>query len=326
MSERSLLDAINLALHRAMRDDPEVLVLGQDIGLEGGVFRATDGLLSAFGNTRVFDTPLAEAGTTGVSVGLAAQGFKPVVEIQFTGFIYPAIDQLCNHASRLRTRTRGRLTCPLVIRAPFGGGVGAPEHHSESAEAMFAHIPGLRVLIPSSPQRAYGLLLAAIADPDPVVFFEPKRLYRSSMEVVDDNGTHCGLDQCEVLRSGQDLTLVTWGAMVRETLDAAKVLGEEGIQAEVIDVVSLKPLDAQTILRSVARTGRLVIVHEAPQTAGFGAEISAQVAAAGLFDLRAPILRVTGADTVMPLPQLEKCYMPATRHIVEAARSTLVYA
>ena len=326
MSEHSLLEAINLALHRAMREDPDVLVLGQDVGVEGGVFRATDGLLSTFGSNRVFDTPLAEAGSTGFCVGLAAQGFKPVLEIQFMGFVYSAIDQLCNHASRLRTRTRGRLTCPLVLRAPFGGGIGAPEHHSESAEAMFAHIPGLRVLIPSTPQRAYGLLLAAIADPDPVVFFEPKRLYRSSTAVVDDNGQHCELDQCELIHSGDDLTLVTWGAMVQETLEAARVLEQEGIEAEVIDVVSLKPLDTQTILQSVARTGRLVIVHEAPQTCGYGAEISAQVAAAGLFNLRAPIMRVTGADTVMPLPQLEKWYMPTTRHIVEAARSTLIYA
>jgi pyruvate dehydrogenase E1 component beta subunit len=303
-----------------------VLVLGEDVGIDGGVFRATDGLLQSFGPHRVFDTPLAETGIAGMAIGLAAQGFRPVAEIQFMGFIYSTIDQLVNHASRLRTRTRGRLTCPLVLRAPFGGGIHAPEHHSESTEAMFAHVPGLRVVIPSSPKSAYGLLLAAIRDPDPVVFLEPKRLYRAVKEDLADDGQSLPLDRCEIIRAGNDITLVTWGAMTRETLAAADLLAEDGVSAEVIDVATLKPLDTATILGSVERTGRVVIVHEAPITAGYGAEVAARIAEHGLFNLQAPILRVAGYDTVMPLPRLEHLYMPDTPRIVTAARQTLEVA
>jgi pyruvate dehydrogenase E1 component beta subunit len=309
-----------------MRDDPRVVVFGEDVGVDGGVFRATDGLLQAFGADRVLDTPLAETVIAGLAVGLAAQGMRPVAEIQFMGFIYPTIDQLANHASRLRTRTRGRLSCPMVLRAPFGGGVHAPEHHSESVEAMLAHIPGLRVVIPSSPSRAYGLLLAAIEDPDPVVFLEPKRLYRATHEDFADDGTALPLDRCEVLRSGSDLTIISWGAMIQESLEAASVLAEEGIQAEVIDLVTLKPLDTDTILSSLARTGRAVIVQEAALTAGYGSEVAARIAEHGLFDLQAPVVRVAGFDTVMPLPQLEEWYMPSTERVLAAARSTLEYA
>src|SRR5215470_13212692 len=219
MPEITLVQAVNLALARAMVDDPLVLVVGEDVGAEGGVFRATEGLLDRFGADRVLDTPLAEGLIAGMSVGLAAQGFRPVSEIQFTGFIYPAIDQLANHASRLRTRTRGRLTCPMVVRSPYGAGIRAVEHHSESPEAMFAHIPGLRVVVPSSPLRAYGLLLAAIRDPDPVVFLEPTRLYRAVQEQVADDGVGTPLERCFILRQGRDVTLVSWGAMVRETLE-----------------------------------------------------------------------------------------------------------
>ena len=325
MPEINLVQAVNLALARAMAEDPNVLVLGEDVAAEGGVFRATEGLLARFGADRVLDTPLAENAIAGMSVGLAAQGFRPVAEIQFTGFIYPAIDQLVNHASRLRTRTRGRLTCPMVMRSPAGGGIRAIEHHSESPEAMFAHIPGLRVVIPSSPARAYGLLLAAIRDPDPVVFLEPTRLYRAAREEVDDDGAALPLDRCFVLREGSDITFVTWGAMTKETLAAADTLAGEGIGVEVIDVATLKPLDGDSILASVSKTGRCVIVHEAPLTGGFGAEIAARIAERGLVSLLAPIERVTGWDTVMPLPRLEQQYLPGEARILAAARRILAY-
>ena len=326
MAEVTLVQAVNQALARAMAEDERVLVLGEDVGADGGVFRATDGLLARFGEGRVLDTPLAEAVIAGLSVGLAAQGFRPVAEIQFTGFIYPAIDQLVNHASRLRTRTRGRLTCPLVLRSPCGGGVRAIEHHSESPEAMFAHVPGLRVVIPSSPRRAYGLLLAAIRDPDPVVFLEPTRLYRALREEVADDGAAAPLDRCFVLREGRDLTLVAWGGAVRDALAAADALAQDGVGAEVIDVATLKPLDAGTILASVAKTGRCVIVQEAALTGGFAGEIAARLAERGLLTLLAPVERVAGYDTVMPLPRLEHLYLPSAGRIVAAARRALAYA
>lgn len=325
MADTTLVQAVNLALARALQEDATVVVLGEDVGKNGGVFRATDGLLARFGAGRVFDTPLAEASIAGLSIGLAAQGFRPVAEIQFTGFIYPAIDQMVNHASRLRNRTRGRLTCPMVLRSPCGGGIRAVEHHSESPEAIFAHVPGLRVVIPSSPKRAYGLLLAAIRDPDPVVFLEPTRLYRAAREEIADDGAALPLDRAFVLREGTDVTFVTWGAMVRDTLAAAEALAADSISAEVIDIATLKPLDAQTILASVAKTGRCIIVHEAPLTGGFGGEIAARIAERGLLSLLAPIERVTGYDTVMPLPRLEHHYMPGEARIRAAARRALAY-
>jgi pyruvate dehydrogenase E1 component beta subunit len=325
MPELTLVGAVNAALARAMDADQSVVVLGQDVGVDGGVFRATDGLIARFGAERVIDTPLAEMGIAGVSVGMAAQGLRPVAEIQFMGFIYPTLDQLVNHAARLRNRTRGRLTCPMVLRAPFGGGIHAPEHHSESTEAMFAHIPGLRVVIPSSPGRAYGLLLAAIRDPDPVVFLEPKRIYRSVKEMLTDDGTALPLDVAFVLREGGDITLVTWGAMIKETLGAADALEADGVSVEVIDVATLKPLDADTILASVEKTGRCVIVQEAAYTGGFGAEIAARLAEKGLLSLLAPVERVTGYDTVMPLPRLEHHYMPSQARVLAAARRSLEF-
>jgi len=326
LAELTLVDAVNGALRRALAEDETVIVLGEDVGVNGGVFRATNGLLADFGPERVRDTPLAEAALAGVSIGLAAQGFRPVVEIQFMGFIYPVIDQLVNHASRLRTRTRGRLACPMVLRAPFGGGIHAPEHHSESTEAMFAHIPGLRVVIPSTPSQAYGLLLAAIRDPDPVVFLEPKRIYRAVKEVVDDSGEALPLDTCFVVREGSDITMVSWGAMMHETLAAADQLAEDGIDAEVIDVATLKPLDFGTILASVEKTGRCAIVHEAARTGGFGAEIAARLAEEAMMSLQAPVRRVTGFDTVMPLLRLEKVYMPSVAQVVEAAHEVMELA
>ncbi len=290
------------------------------------MFRATEGLLDRFGPERVLDTPLAETGIAGISIGMAAQGLRPVAEIQFMGFIYSTIDQIVSHASRMRWRTRGRLTCPMVLRAPFGGGIRAPEHHSESTEAMFAHIPGVRVVIPSSPGRAYGLLLAAIRDPDPVIFLEPKRIYRAVKEEVADDGKALPLDVCYTLREGRDITFVTWGAMVKETLAAADTLAADGVAAEVIDVATLKPLDAATILASVEKTGRCVIVHEAAYTGGFGAEIAARLAEHGLLSLQAPVERVAGYDTVMPLYRLEDQYMPSEARIVAAARRALDFA
>jgi 2-oxoisovalerate dehydrogenase E1 component beta subunit len=325
MPELTLVEAVRAALGRAMEEDPNVIIFGEDVGIDGGVFRATDGLVQRYGSARVRDTPLSEALIAGMAVGAAARGLRPVAEIQFMGFIYPAIDQMANHASRLRTRTRGRLTCPMVLRAPYGGGIHAPEHHSESMEAMFAHVPGLRVVIPSSPARAYGLLLAAIRDPDPVVFLEPKRIYRSVKETVEDDGTALPLDRAFVLREGVDITLVGWGAMLTEVMQAAAALSEQGIEAEVIDVATLKPLDAETILDSVRKTGRCIIVHEAPLTAGLGAEIAARVAEHVLTSLLAPVRRVTGYDTVMPLPRLEARYMPGVDRILRAAEEAMAF-
>lgn len=319
----SLVEAVNLAMKRAMHEDPSVVVLGEDVGKNGGVFRATDGLQAEFGATRVLDTPLAEAGIAGVAVGAAAQGLKPIAEIQFLGFVYPAMDQIVNHASRLRNRTRGRLSCPMVLRAPTGAGIHAPEHHSESIESMFCHVPGLRVVIPSSPAEAYGLLLAAIRDPDPVIFLEPTRLYRSMKQDIEDDGAALPLDKAFIVREGEDLTFITWGAMMKETLAAAEQLADEGIDAEVISVATLSPLDSETIIGSVEKTGRCVIVHEAARNAGFGAEIAARIGEEALLSLQAPIVRVTGPDTVVPLPKSEHLYLPSVGQIIEGARKAL---
>lgn len=322
----TLVEAVNQALAYELEHDPDVLVFGEDVGVNGGVFRATIGLQQRFGKQRVFDSPLAENMIAGLAIGMSTQGLKPVAEIQFMGFIYSTVDQIVSHASRLRNRTRGRLSCPLVIRAPYGGGIHAPEHHSESTEAMFAHIPGLRVVIPSSPARAYGLLLAAIRDPDPVIFLEPKRVYRLVKQEVPDDGAALPLDTCFVLREGNDLTLVSWGAMLHETIKVADALTNEGISAEVIDVTTIKPLDLNTILGSVAKTGRCVIVHEAARSCGLGAEIAAGIAEHGLTSLLAPIQRVTGYDTIMPLYRMENYYMPSEARIMNAIKKVLEYA
>ncbi|HST44981.1 MAG TPA: alpha-ketoacid dehydrogenase subunit beta [Luteimonas sp.] len=319
----TLIEAITQALAYEMRNDPSVLVLGEDVGVNGGVFRATAGLQATFGPERVLDTPLDETTIAGLTVGMAAHGMKPVAEAQFDGFMYPMVDHIICHAARTRYRTRGRLSCPMVLRVPWGGGIRAPEHHSEANESIFTNVPGLRVVMPSSPARAYGLLLAAIRDPDPVIFFEPKRIYRQYKEVVADDGEALPLDVCYVLRDGSDLTLVTWGAQVKETLEAADALAGEGISAEVIDVATLKPLDFATIAESVAKTGRCVIVHEAPKTAGFGAEIAARLAEESMYDLRAPVERVTGYDTIIPLFRMEMKYLPSVERIVGAAKRAM---
>lgn len=321
----TLVDAVNQALAYALEQDERVVILGEDIGLNGGVFRATDGLQARFGEARVIDTPLAENMLAGLAIGMAAQGMRPVVEIQFMGFIYATLDQIICHASRLRNRTLGRLTCPFVIRAPFGGGIHAPEHHSESTEALFAHIPGIRVVVPSSPARAYGLLLAAIQDPDPVIFLEPKRIYRKVKEHVPNNGAALPLDVCFKLREGKDITLVTWGASCYETLLVADRLAEHGVMADVIDVATIKPLDIETILESVAQTGRCVVIHEAARTGGVGAEIVAQLAEKALTSLLAPVMRVTGYDTIMPLYRNENYYMPSVERILSTVNKVLEF-
>ena len=319
----TLIEAITQALAHEMRADESVVVLGEDVGVNGGVFRATAGLHAQFGSSRVIDTPLDETTIAGLTVGMASQGMKPVAEAQFDGFMYPMVDFLVCHAARMRYRTRGRLHCPMVLRVPWGGGIRAPEHHSEANEAIFTNVPGLRVVLPSSPARAYGLLLAAIREPDPVIYFEPKRIYRQYKELVPDDGEALPLDVCYVLRDGTDVTLVTWGAQVKECLEAADKLEADGISAEVIDVATLRPLDFDTIAESVSRTGRCVIVHEAPKTAGFGAEIAARLAHESMYDLVAPVERVTGYDTHIPLFRLEMKYLPSVDRIVAAAKRTL---
>jgi 2-oxoisovalerate dehydrogenase E1 component beta subunit len=326
MSEITLIEAINLALNHEMAANKEVVVLGEDVGVNGGVFRATQNLLKKFGADRVIDTPLAETMLAGIAIGMAAQGLRPVIEFQFMGFMYSGIDQIINHAARLRNRTRGRITCPIVYRAPHGGGIHAPEHHSESTEALFAHTPGLRVVIPSSPARAYGLLLASLRDPDSIIFLEPERIYRLIKQEVVDNGVALPLDKCFVLREGSDVTLISWGAMIHETLQAAEKLAEQNIEAEVIDVATVKPLDMNTILASVEKTGRVVIAHEAARTCGVGAEISARIVEQGFFSLLAPIQRVTGYDTVMPYAQLEHDYIPNAERIIKTVNKIMEHA
>lgn len=323
MKPLTMVEAINQALAHEMARDDSVVILGEDTGVAGGVFRATVDLRKEFGYRRVMDTPLAEALIAGLSVGMAAHGLRPVAEIQFMGFIYAAIEQIVSHAARMRNRTRGRLSCPLVIRSPFGAGIHAPELHSESTEAIFAHIPGLRVVIPSSPARAYGLLTAAIRDNDPVIFLEPARLYRAVKHDISQHLEPLPLDTCFTLRAGEDISIVTWGAEVMECLAAAAALAAEGVYAEVIDVATVKPLDIATILTSVKKTGRLLIVHEAARTGGIGAEIAAQVAERGFGDLRTPPRRLTGYDTVPPYYRLEKYYMPDEKDIIRVAREMI---
>ncbi len=321
----NLIEAINMALHQAMQTDPNVVVLGEDVGINGGVFRATDQLHAQFGAKRVLDTPLAEAMIAGMTIGMAAQGLRPVAEIQFMGFIYAAMEQIIGHAARLRNRTRGRLHCPLVIRAPFGGGIHAPEHHSESTEALFAHIPGLHVVIPSSPQRAYGLLLAAIRCNDPVLFLEPKRIYRYSKSEVVDNGACLPFGKSFIIKPGKDITLITWGAMLVETLEAAQRAEQTGVSCEVIDVASISPMDHDTLVQSVKKTGRCLVIHEAARHCGVGAEIVATISERTFSCLKAPISRITGFDTIMPYFKNEHYYLPTVDKIAELIKETVAF-
>jgi 2-oxoisovalerate dehydrogenase E1 component subunit beta len=323
VTTRTLAQAINHSLARALDEMDDVLLLGEDIGSAGGVFRLTDGLLDKFGPQRVIDTPVAESGIVGVGYGLAVGGLRPVLEIQFMGFSYPAFDQIISHVSRIRHRSRHRFTAPLVIRMPYGGGIGAAEHHSESTEALYAHVPGLKVVVPSRPVDAAGLLRAAIEDPDPVVFLEPIRLYRAVQEDVPDASFRTPLGTASVERPGSDLTLLAWGAMMAQTRAAAEELAGSGVSAEVLDIRSLVPLDVAAVAASVTKTGRAVVVHEAPRTCGFGAELVAQIQERCLYSLQAPVARVTGWDTVFPLKRTEHHYLPSTDRIVAAARRVL---
>jgi len=323
MPDITLVEAVTQALAYELAHDENIVVFGEDVGKNGGVFRATAGLQAQFGEQRVFDSPLAESMIAGLAIGMSLQGLKPVAEFQFMGFIYPAMNQIISHAARMRNRTRGRLHCPLVFRAPFGGGIRAPEHHSESTEALFAHIPGLQVVIPSSPKRAYGLLLAAMRSPDPVIFLEPKRIYRLVKQPVEDNGQALPLGKCFTLKEGEDVTLISWGASMHETMQAAKQLDEDGVSCEIIDVATIKPLDIDTILASVEKTGRCVIVHEGAKTGGVGAEIAAQIMENSFTELLAPVQRVTGYDVVMPYFQLEKHYLPSLKRIKDSVISIM---
>jgi 2-oxoisovalerate dehydrogenase E1 component beta subunit len=322
VTEMNVAQALNEA-HDLALADPRVVVMGEDVGTTGGVFRVTDGLIAKHGADRVIDTPVAESGIVGAAFGMAVAGLRPIVEIQFMGFSYPAYDQIISHVSRIRNRSRHRFTAPLVIRLPYGAGIGAAEHHSESAEAIYAHIPGLKVVVPSNPADAKGLLLAAVDDPDPVIFLEPIRLYRAARGEVEAGHYVTPIGAAAVERTGDDVTLVAWGAMMKETRAAADSLAAEGIAAEVIDLRTLVPLDVGAIVASVERTGRAVIVHEAPQTAGFGGEIAAEIQSRALYSLRAPIARVTGWDVVVPLRKNEKHYLPSVERIVSAVHRTM---
>jgi pyruvate dehydrogenase E1 component beta subunit len=320
MPKLNMVQAINLALKEEMRRDKNVVLLGEDVGKDGGVFRVSEGLLDLFGHERVMDTPLAESGITGVAIGMALYGLRPVAEIQFMGFIYPAIDQIFSHASRIRSRSRGRFTCPLVIRAPYGAGIKAPELHSESTEAFFCHMPGIKVVVPSSPYNAKGLLISSIRDPDPVIFLESTRLYRSIKEDVPEGEYTIPLEKARVVREGKAVTLLAWGSMLHRTLQAI-----DDIDAEVIDLMTLSPLDEEAILKSAKKTGRVVIVHEAPKTCGFGAELSATIAEDAMLYLKAPIIRVAGYDVVLPLPKLEDFYIPTAARIKKAIEEVMKY-
>ncbi|MGD2100623.1 MAG: alpha-ketoacid dehydrogenase subunit beta [Acidimicrobiia bacterium] len=323
MAEVNLAQALNGALDTALAVDERVVLLGEDIGQTGGVFRITDGLRTRHGRKRVFDTPVAESGIVGAAFGMAVAGLRPVAEIQFMGFSYPAYDQIINHVARIRNRTAHRYSAPMVIRIPYGGGIGAAEHHSESTEAIYAHIPGLKVVVPSTPHDARGLLLAAIEDPDPVVFLEPIRLYRAVKEDIPDTYFTTEIGPIRLERPGDDITLISWGAMMRETRAAADVLAGDGVSVEVIDVRTLAPLDREGVVASAAKTGRVVIIHEAPLTGGFGGEIAATISEQALYSLDAPVRRVTGWDTVFPLKRSEGHYLPSVDRIVAAARETL---
>ncbi len=320
MPTSNMVQAINLALREEMTKDERVLVLGEDVGKDGGVFRITEGLFDAFGSERVIDTPLAESGIVGAAVGMALYGLRPVVEIQFMGFIYPAIDQIFAHASRMRNRSRGRFTCPLVIRTPYGSGIKAPELHEESAEAFFCHMPGIKVVVPSGPYAAKGLLVSAIRDPDPVIFLEPTRLYRLVREEVPEGEYTVPLGKARVVKKGADVTVISWGSMLERVVKAV-----EPYSADVIDLMTLSPFDEETVLESVRKTGRAVIVHEAPKTCGFGAELAATIAEEAILYLRGPVMRVAGYDVHVPLAKLVDYYLPGTVRIRKAIDEILRY-
>jgi pyruvate dehydrogenase E1 component beta subunit len=321
MTVMNMVQALNHAMLLEMKKDKSVVIIGEDVGQDGGVFRVTDGLMKKYPK-RVIDTPLAEAGIVGTAVGLAISGMKPVAEIQFSGFIYPGFDQLISHASRFRNRTRGAMTCPLVVRAPYSGGIRALEHHSESMEAIYAHTPGLKVVIPSTPTDAKGLLAAAIQDPDPVMFLEPKRLYRAIKEDVPTKRYLTELGKARIVQEGSDVTVIAWGSMVHTALQG---INQTEHSCELIDLRTIKPMDTDAIIASVEKTGRCVIVHEAPYSGGWGAEISARIMEKALLSLQAPVQRVTGFDTIIPLAKLEDSYLPSAHRVAVAIERVMIF-
>jgi pyruvate dehydrogenase E1 component beta subunit len=325
MAKLNMVEAINLALREELERDSRVVIFGEDVGKEGGVFRVTDGLQQKFGGDRVVDTPLAELGIVAVAFGMAVYGIRPIAEIQFEGFLYPCLDQINNHIGRIRNRSRGRFTCPLVIRVPYGGGIHAPEHHSDSPEAILAHIPGIKVVIPATPYEAKGLVLSSIRDPDPVIFMEPKRIYRAIREEVPEGDYTIPLGEARLVQEGKDVTVVAWGAMVREVLNAAEQLKGDKIDLEIIDLRTISPIDVETIITSIRKTGRGVIVHEAPKTCGLGAEIIALINEKALLSLQAPIERVTGFDIPVPLMKTEHYYLPNPKRIVMAVKKVMSF-
>ena len=320
MPTLNMVQSINLALKEEMARDDRVLILGEDVGADGGVFRVTDGLLDAYGPERVIDTPLAESGIVGTAIGMALYGLRPVAEIQFMGFIYPAVDQIYSHAARMRNRSRGRFTCPLVIRTPYGSGIKAPELHEESSEAFFCHMPGIKVVVPSGPYNAKGLLVSAIRDPDPVVFLEPTRLYRMLREEVPEGEYTVPLGKARMVKEGTDVTVIAWGSMLDRVKKAV-----EPYSADLIDLMTLSPFDEETVLESVRKTGRAVIVHEAPKTCGFGAELAATIAEEAILYLRGPVVRVAGHDVHVPLAKLVDHFLPGTDRIRKAIDEVLRY-
>ncbi len=325
MEKRTLLEAVQDALRLEMEVDDRVILLGEDIGRGGGVFRVTEGLQEQYGRERVIDTPIAEAGLVGMAAGMAMAGLRPVAEIQFMGFFYPAFDHVISHIGRMRNRSRGRFTCPLVIRMPYGGGIHPPEHHSESTEAILVHTPGVQVVVPATPYDAKGLLISAMRSPEPVMFLEPKRIYRAVRQEIPDELYTVPLGEARVVQEGADVTVIAWGSMLHEVLQAAEQLSAEGIGLEIIDLRTLSPMDVPTIIASVEKTGRAVVVHEAARTCGLGAEIVAQINEKALLSLEAPVERVTGFDTVFPMPQLEKYYLLTPERIIEAVRRVLAF-
>jgi pyruvate dehydrogenase E1 component beta subunit len=320
MAQLNMVQAINLALREEMERDPDVVLLGEDVGKDGGVFRVSEGLLERFGAKRVIDTPIAESAIVGTAIGMAVYGLRPVAEIQFMGFIYSAFDQIFSHAARIRSRSRGRYSCPLVIRTPYGAGIKAPELHEESSEAFFCHMPGIKVVVPSGPYYAKGLLLSSIRDPDPVIFLEPTRLYRLIREEVPDGEYLIPLDRARVAQEGNKVTVISWGSMLHRTLEAV-----EGYDAEVIDLMTISPFDEETVFKSVRKTGRVVIVHEAPHTGGFGAELAATIAEMEILSLHGPILRVAGPDAPVPLARLIDHYLPSVERIRKALEEIMKY-
>lgn len=321
----NIVEAVNQALMNEMEKDETVIVYGEDVGVEGGVFRATVDLQKKFGKKRAFDTPLAESAIVGTAVGMAINGLKPVVEMQFMGFSYPAFNQIISHVARMRNRTRGRYTLPMVIRAPYGGGIRALEHHSESTEALYAHIPGLKVVIPSTPYDTKGLLIAAIRDPDPVIFLEPKRIYRAFRQEVPEEAYELPIGKAKVVEEGEDITIITWGAMVRDVQKASEMVKDKGIYPEVIDLRTISPMDRESFINSVKKTGRAIIVHEAPKTLGVGAEIVSIINEKAFLYLEAPPTRITGFDTTFPLPRGEKHYIPSPERIAKTIEDVMKF-